>query len=680
MQSSFEEIGRHRSASFDVPVLVVADGPELAERVREAFGDTLRVFESPRSDAPPQHDTSMKRGVTLVEATPGTAEWDEWFLISGSLCQQQPVALVSQECSARAVAEAFRAGVTDVLVEPLDATQVRAGVERLLTRRPAVSHGAAAQRWAAAALAAVKPAGQKLHPAVLLGRAVEQLVQLTSSPGGSAFLRNEDGSLRLIPPFDARFESHQLRPEEIEVLQRSPQGEAVRFVPLAGAGGGHRWTLLSIPIRGFSERRAVLALRVGEATRRRIQFERAELAFFADEIGRAWEASQLQRMIHAAKQEYESIVDSTTDYLLLLDPDLRIRRVNRATQQALGQSFADILGRPFSELFPKVQPGKPGGPSVQSYLRRAVGGAPGEVFEVRNLLDEGDTHEIRAYPGPTEPEGEVIVLFVKDVGDLRRMEYRLRQSEKLASLGTLAAGVAHEINNPVGYVKSNLGRLKEYLGSIGLLLEHVHEAVGTDGGADGLEKLAAQIRKEWQDLDIDILLEDTADIFTECFEGLEHVEVIVQNLKQYATKGGPPGAQSSARSRRRGRASSRVEPVEVHDSGGQADGADASRARLLRGAHAGARQPAGQRGRRHGGLQGEGANPAGHDRDEGARGRGARCGFGQRGGDPPRHRRSHLRPLLHDEGPRQRHGARPVDQRRDLEPTQRSRGCGQPPR
>ena len=63
-----------------------------------------------------------------------------------------------------------------------------------------------------------------------------------------------------------------------------------------------------------------------------------------------------------------------------------------------------------------------------------------------------------------------IISTVEDVTDLRNIQMQLLQSEKMSSIGQLAAGVAHEINNPTGYVGSNLETLKEYFDSISSIL------------------------------------------------------------------------------------------------------------------------------------------------------------------------------------------------------------------
>jgi hemerythrin-like metal-binding protein len=96
----------------------------------------------------------------------------------------------------------------------------------------------------------------------------------------------------------------------------------------------------------------------------------------------------------------------------------------------------------------------------------------------------------------------------------------LLQAEKMASIGQLAAGVAHEINNPIGFVNSNLGTLRRYVDDLLRL------------AALGAATPAGEALK--QEIDLDFLRTDLADLLHESQEGLDRVRKIVANLKDFS--------------------------------------------------------------------------------------------------------------------------------------------------
>ena len=116
---------------------------------------------------------------------------------------------------------------------------------------------------------------------------------------------------------------------------------------------------------------------------------------------------------------------------------------------------------------------------------------------------------------------------------LNGTQEKLLQSEKMASIGQLAAGVAHEINNPIGYVHSNLGSLQEYLRSLFTVIEAYERALR----APDPKALIPEIDDIRTRFDIDFISRDLPQLMAESREGIERVTRIVRDLKDFSYSG-----------------------------------------------------------------------------------------------------------------------------------------------
>jgi PAS domain S-box-containing protein len=118
---------------------------------------------------------------------------------------------------------------------------------------------------------------------------------------------------------------------------------------------------------------------------------------------------------------------------------------------------------------------------------------------------------------------------------LEQAQMQLVQSEKMASIGVLAAGVAHEINNPIGYVSANLRTLGEYVADLLKLVAAYEQA--EDAIASAAPHQLSAIARSKREIGLDDLRGDVAELGRETAEGLARVTKIVQDLKDFSHTG-----------------------------------------------------------------------------------------------------------------------------------------------
>jgi two-component system NtrC family sensor kinase len=155
--------------------------------------------------------------------------------------------------------------------------------------------------------------------------------------------------------------------------------------------------------------------------------------------------------------------------------------------------------------------------------------AEAALRESRDLLEQrvrSRTSDLNTVNETLQQEKERQAILIKR---LEEAQNQLLQSERMASIGQLAAGVAHEINNPVGFVNSNLGSLQRYVTDMLRLLSVYEKAEGALPGA-----AMQEISQVKADIDVAFLREDVANLLVESLDGLKRVTRIVQDLKDFS--------------------------------------------------------------------------------------------------------------------------------------------------
>jgi PAS domain S-box-containing protein len=229
--------------------------------------------------------------------------------------------------------------------------------------------------------------------------------------------------------------------------------------------------LASIPIR--SRGRVVGTLCVGSASKRALEAGQLEmLDAMGKLLGIAIERSEEFHAVSAERLQWETAVNSLDELISIHDTELIIRKINPAVSRYFGLPEEEIVGRHCHEIFHErgTQPLFCPARKVAETLR---------PHHTDVETKEGKILHISAYPILKEEALQGYVHIVRDVTEFMMLGELAYQKEKLAALERLAAGIAHNVSNPLSYVVNYLFILKEKLkdeNSV-LMIEKIEEGV-----------------------------------------------------------------------------------------------------------------------------------------------------------------------------------------------------------
>ncbi|MGM0577491.1 MAG: sensor histidine kinase [Myxococcota bacterium] len=300
------------------------------------------------------------------------------------------------------------------------------------------------------------------------------------------------------------------------------------------------------------------------------------LQVLAGEIETRLEGVRLFRRVERAKREWEGTFDAIGDGIAVVREDGTLRRANRGLARMVGRDVRDLPGSRWDALWPERQ--APWPPEDDSSCQFERFGDTYRCFEEtahpgiaggERILVVKDVTERRLVAERMqklhEETREANRALTESLERLRATQQQLVHAEKIAIIGRLAAGLAHEINNPLGFITSNLRYMEEHAQALLGLVDRLVALVPEDQ--------ADAVAGAQREADLDYVRQDLPGVVEDASEGAERIRRIVTAIGEFADSepGGLPldvasvveDAAAEARLRHGEDADIHVEPSEV---------------------------------------------------------------------------------------------------------------------
>ncbi|WP_319405329.1 response regulator [uncultured Desulfosarcina sp.] len=288
----------------------------------------------------------------------------------------------------------------------------------------------------------------------------------------------------------------------------------------------------------------------------------------------------LQQTLIDSRAKFRTIFDALHEEIISVDRDINLTSINKAASTVMQGDYSDVIGRPCCRV---ADPAEASfyEHTIREMVEKGFDTGRAAVYLDRFGKDDGkETIKERTVVPVIDEQGRVqtVTIVSRDITEahqrneeiqglnhklkkisselirknlklestlknLERTQAQMVQSEKMASIGQLAAGVAHEINNPTGFVSSNLKTLGDYQKDMNRLIGDYQKLRSElKGLPDGLlpatvVDLIAQVDATEEDVDIAYIQEDVGDLIGDCREGTERIKRIVEDLKHFAHPG-----------------------------------------------------------------------------------------------------------------------------------------------
>ena len=248
------------------------------------------------------------------------------------------------------------------------------------------------------------------------------------------------------------------------------------------------------------------------------------------------ESEWLSERLEDLRRDTRDIIENINSALIVVDLRGHISFANPAAERILGGEGGDLGGRPIEDWLGVAREADGVRNPIEECL---VSGQRSRGAEALLRKADGQWIPIGISCSPRlddEGRSRGVVAVFQDLSEIKELELQVRQTEKMASIGQLAAGVAHEVNNPMGFIHANLHQMSEYLTDLDKYFEATErlQQAAIEGDLEVVRAAAEDVKVIAREIDLEFVRGDFEKALLESGEGAERIRHIVKDLRDFS--------------------------------------------------------------------------------------------------------------------------------------------------
>jgi two-component system, NtrC family, sensor kinase len=239
-----------------------------------------------------------------------------------------------------------------------------------------------------------------------------------------------------------------------------------------------------------------------------------------------------------SERKFKAIASTANDAIIMMDHKGNVSYWNQAAEALFGFSSDEISGKNLHSLLVPDRFISAHNKAFPEFIKTGKGSAIGKTVELAGIRKDGGEFPIELSLSGFQFEGNwQAVGIIRDISERKAFEVQLMQHQKMETVGTLAAGIAHEINTPTQFVGNNLRFLEDSFTDISAVLSSLGELLSVDINDNDFGNKLDELSKAVKEADTEFLVDEIPKAIEQSNTGIQNITRIVSAMRDFAHPG-----------------------------------------------------------------------------------------------------------------------------------------------